>query len=113
MKPVRFVIFTILAGLTPPTAFASVDIERLIQGCEELTVMMSSREKQKFLAGLTTSVSEAMRAGYCMGVIDEYQRTNRCAVRDWHLLASRIAEVPDWHSDTRQISSLMRNACDR
>lgn len=111
MKPVRLFLFTLLTFQLAPIAVAAVDTERLIQGCEELIDIYASHEEKRLLAGVTTSVSEAMRAGYCQGVISEYQRTKSCSVSDWYLLASRIAEMPTWQAEAKHATSLLETAC--
>lgn len=73
------------------------EMAELRTGCREAISIWDKREEKKFLAMQTTSASEALRAGYCRGVVIEYLRTARpCyprqnAVETWREVAQRIA----------------------
>lgn len=113
MRSTRLFLFTLLIfQLAPSTAVAAVDTERFIQGCQEVIKIYTDHEEERLLAGVTTSVSAAMRAGYCRGVISEYQRTKPCAISDWYEVANRIVEVPSWQAEARNAASLLRTACE-
>lgn len=83
----------VAAVLISPTALAE-DPQRLIRGCEVLVQIYDKQGESGLLAGFTTSVSDALRAGYCRGVIDEYLRANPFGCnRDWRPMAVRIAQI--------------------
>jgi len=50
------------------------DGERLVQGCNELIGIYKNKNEKRFLASQLVSVSDAMLAGYCMGVIKSYKK---------------------------------------
>lgn len=112
MKTVPVLAVSLLTSFVSPAAMSAVNVERLVQGCQELVAIYSNHDERRLMAGVTTSVSEAMRAGYCMGVINEYQRTTLCGVRDWHVLASRIAEIPVGYARNQQANYLLVTACE-
>ena len=51
-------------------------IDRLINSCQELVQITDQHMAKRLTTVFTTSVAEAMRAGYCHGVLDEYAREN-------------------------------------
>lgn len=111
MKSALVCITLLLALALPQVSTAADDSTKLVQGCKELTAIYSSRQQQRLMAAATTSLSEAMMAGYCMGVVSEYQRRSYCQATDWHELASRIAELPNWYTGNDDMDSLMDRAC--
>ncbi|MEY8198604.1 MAG: hypothetical protein RPS47_05135 [Colwellia sp.] len=48
--------------------------ERLIQGCSELVGIYKNKSEKRFLASQLASSSDALLAGYCMGVIKAYKQ---------------------------------------
>jgi hypothetical protein len=52
--------------------FQLKDSAFLIQSCGEAIEIFASQEKTGYLAAYRTSLSEAMRAGYCIGVIEHF-----------------------------------------
>ncbi len=111
MKPASLCVALLLTVALSRVSNATDDSIKLVQGCKELTAIFSTHEKQRLMAAATTSLSEAMMAGYCMGVVSEYQRRNYCGASDWHELASRIAELPNWYRGDDDMDSLMDKAC--
>ena len=55
------------------------------------------------MAGMSTSVAEAMRAGICRGMIEEHANHNRRCQRNWYDMASTIAEEIDSDSDVEEM----------
>lgn len=94
---VRIILALFLAFTAPPT-FAN-DLSDLRTGCGEAISIYNKRGEERFLAAQTTSASEALRAGYCRGVVREYLRTarpclyGRNAVDDWRGMAARLAKA--------------------
>lgn len=96
-----------------PTAQARDHSERLIQSCHELVGIYAKRDEKNLLAGVTTSVSEALQAGYCMGVLDEYRRHDRCYSSDWFTQARKIADMSDDYSKRISLNDLLEFSCER
>ena len=48
-------------------SFNKPDNELVIKSCKEVLEIYKSRNKKRLLASQTTSLSEAMYAGYCFG----------------------------------------------
>lgn len=48
------------------------DASLLIQSCQEAVDVFSSHEETGYLAAYRTSLSEALRAGYCIGVLEQF-----------------------------------------
>lgn len=107
-----FILFSLMLTLAlPQVSKANENAQQLVQGCKELTAIYASRDQQRRLATMTTSLSEAMMAGYCMGVVKEYQRKNYCEAKGWYQLASRLAELPNWYTGADSIDRLLGKAC--
>ena len=102
---------SLLFSLLLPAAQANNDPKHLIQSCKELLGIYATRDQQHLLAGLVTSPSEALRAGYCRGVLDEYRRSSFCAQSDWHTQAARIADYPTDAEELPPVETLLRQSC--
>jgi hypothetical protein len=102
----------LLAIFFVPISQANDDPKRLIQSCQELVDIYAKRDQQHLLAGVTTGLSEALRAGYCMGVTDEYRRHYQCATNDWFKQAERIAKMPASFSSHTSIDELLEMSCE-
>nr|WP_067297733.1 hypothetical protein [Marinobacterium profundum] len=79
--------------------FNGNDSQFLIESCREVVEIFSRRDEKHMLAAVSTSLSEAMRAGYCIGVVQQYRNDgpdcrNRYSSRDWFTVARLIAELP-------------------
>jgi len=71
----------------------------LIQGCAEVEAIYNRRGEKNLFAGINTSVAEALRAGYCKGVLEQYRRNPKVNCwGDWVGQARRIAEYADKRS---------------
>lgn len=90
----------------------AADATRLIEGCQELIRIYEKHDQKRVLAGWTTSVSDAMKAGYCRGVIDEFRRNNGCAGSNWHRQATQIANA-DAGLSAGSAESLLERSCGR
>lgn len=112
MKMHAFIITCLLSVLSINVVQANDDPKHLIQSCQELVGIYSKRDEKNFAAGLTTSLSEALRAGYCMGVVDEYRRNTRCYVDDWYSQAKKIAEYPLSFGKRTSVDGLLEISCD-
>ncbi len=82
----------------------------LIQGCAEVEAIYDRRGEKNLFAGINTSVAEALRAGYCKGVLEQYRRSGGCYRTDWIKQAQQIGQAPTNQSTT--VSQLLRQSCD-
>lgn len=89
-------ILLFLSAAVPKEALATpITSDTLIESCRELVSIYNKKGEQRFLAGLSTSVAEAMRAGICRGMIEEHANHSRC-LAGWHTMAKSIAMMePD------------------
>jgi hypothetical protein len=79
---------------------------------QALVEIYAKRDQQHLLAGLTTSTSAALRAGYCRGVLDEFRRrTDFCYQGDWYVQASRIADYPEYADQLPAVDELLKQSC--
>lgn len=110
-RALPIVCLYLLSSLLLPSAQANDAPEHLIQSCKELVGIYAKRDQQHLLAGLVTSPSEALRAGYCRGVLDEYRRSSFCAQSDWHIQAARIADYPAFAEELPSVETLLKQSC--
>jgi hypothetical protein len=95
-------------------AYAETSPKRLIEGCSELTAIYKNQEEKRFLAGQLTSLSEALRGGYCRGVIDEYRRSEgyyQCRQVDWLQQAKYIAQHMTMPTERLRVEDLLERSC--
>jgi hypothetical protein len=102
----------LLLGSTVAPVTLADDSRTLVNSCHKLVKIYATRDQQNLLAGLTTSTSEALRAGYCRGVLEEYRRTNRCLQADWLVQATRVAKYPEYAADLPATGVLLRESCE-
>lgn len=83
---------TIFAKEAP---FQYRDANLLVQSCREAVDVFSSHEKTGYLAAYRTSLSEALRAGYCIGVLEQFSNAydEYCGNAGWFENAKRIASL--------------------
>lgn len=111
MKANALCIISLLTLMSVPTAQANTEAEHLIQSCSELVAIYAKRDQQRLLAGIATGLSEALRAGYCMGVVDEYRRHSTCATNDWFTQAQRVAVIPVALAPQTSVAELLELSC--
>lgn len=112
MKALNIVIFLALGSINTAYAQPDTDSKHLVTSCQALVEIYAKRDQQHLLAGLTTSTSTALRAGYCRGVLDEYRRrTDFCYQRDWYIQASRIADYPVYAEQLPAVDELLKQSC--
>ena len=99
-KPVFLLVGLLCAGHAQG---ADNEAKLLIQGCAEVEAIYNLRGERRLLAAINTSVNEALRAGYCRGVLEEYRRGRSC-YRDWIKQAQLISKESDTHSVPRLLS---------
>lgn len=110
MKTLTPLLTLTLLSLPIQLSLASTDPARLIESCTELVNIYDKHDQLRFAAAQTTSLSEAMRAGYCRGVLDEYQRNNQCRTRDWREQANTIAKRAE-QPGAQDVDHLLATAC--
>lgn len=84
-------------------SFEKPDAEFLINACQAVTDIYNAHNEKRFLASQTTSLADAMRAGYCLGVMEQYQCQR---MRKYSLFESarRIAILDEDSADNRYTS---------
>lgn len=95
-----------------PSAQAADDPEHLIQSCKELVDIYAKRDQRHLFAAATTSLSEALRAGYCKGVVDEYRRRSECATNNWYTQAQRISATLVSSNRPDSVDELLEISCE-
>lgn len=81
------------------TPFQTDDAELLQQSCREVVEIFEHKDKVGPYAALHTSMAEAMRAGYCIGVLQQYsQQSHSCystryASSNWFEVAKVISNL--------------------
>jgi hypothetical protein len=71
-KLFKFIIFSLMVYSTNVNASIK-DAARLVDGCNEAVSIYNKKQEKKLWAGLTTSNSESLKAGYCIGVMEAYK----------------------------------------
>ena len=113
MKALNFAICLMLGSSYVAYAQAGSESKHLVTSCQALVDIYAKRDQQHLLAGLTTSTSAALRAGYCRGVLDEYRRrTDFCYQGDWYAQAARIAQYPSYAEDLPAVDELLKQSCE-
>ncbi len=111
MKLHTLIVVFFLSVLSSTIVQADEDPKHLIQSCQELVGIYSKRDEKHLVAGLTTSLSEALRAGYCRGVVEEYRRHySRCA-GDWFTQAHAIANQQLSLDKPTSVQNVLRVSC--
>lgn len=112
MKTLSGILVLILLSIPP--AQADTSLERLIKGCSELTGIYKNQNEKRLLAAQMTSLSEALRGGYCRGVIDEYRRSEGyfdCRYVDWLQQATYIAQHVTMPTHNLDVEDLLERSC--
>jgi|TARA_B110000196_G_C21047232_1_gene615484 hypothetical protein len=89
------------------------EAEKLIQGCNELVSIYKNHNDKRLLASMLASSSDAMLAGYCMGVTKTLTGFGKreCGGRDWYELAEVIAEKWKVKSQNISVNRALGNIC--
>jgi len=93
---------------------ASNKAHDLIYSCAEAVAIYDKKDKRHLYTAITTSLSEALRAGYCRGVLVEFRRNSRynCYQNNWLDQARIIAEYPITDKQSVNVEQLLRKSCD-
>lgn len=101
-----------LLNFSPMAEARESDKDRLISSCVELVIVYKNRSEKRLQAALTTSLSEALMAGYCRGVLEEHaNHTRGCSSSDWLNMAKFIAGQDLFRENYRSSRDLLGNAC--
>ena len=100
---------TLLSAMPSRIHAAQITADTLATNCQELIAIYDNKGDRRFIAGMSTSVAEAMRAGICRGMIEEHTNHRRCN-RSWYAMASIIIAEADSFSD---IEDMLESACGR
>lgn len=84
-------IFIIVIVFLLVPAITSAKSIPLADSCAELINIYASKNEKHLLAAQTTSLSESLRAGYCLGVIEQYAKGEHHCRSDWFKRAEFIA----------------------
>jgi hypothetical protein len=129
-------VFLVLTFTTTVYAKDS-DGERLVKGCNELIGMYKNKSEKRLLASQLTSSSDAMLAGYCMGVIKTYKqvanprvyydqvkcgygvrgpchkvkKVTLCKHNDWYEIAEAVAGYWEIKQVKHTVSELLEGVC--
>lgn len=103
-----------LQSKEPP--FKYQDPEFLQRSCQDVVDIFNKKGQPGTYAALHTSMAEAMRAGYCIGVVQQYmQQTQNCYSRrynngDWFEMATAIASlsIGEEQFKNMQVSQLLK-----
>ncbi len=93
-----------------PIVMAETNRTVLIEGCAEAVQIYDNQQEYRVGAAMMTSLSEALRAGYCKGVLDEYGRSHDCG-GDWLKRALYIANHKEAKRLPPSTENLLREAC--
>jgi len=105
----QYAVAITLLSITYREAQANpITVDTLQTSCQELIAIYDKKGEQRFIAGMSTSVAEAMRAGICRGMIEEHANHNRC-YRNWYTMASTIAEADSFST----VEDMLDFACDK
>lgn len=89
--------------------FSYENANLLVQSCGEAVDIFSSHDETGYLAAYRTSLSEALRAGYCIGVLEQFSEiySEHCPGNDgWFESAKRIASLNLSQQETATTSTL-------
>jgi len=95
--------------LLPQASYSAIDSDFLISSCQELVAIYDKRGEERFLAGISTSVAEAMRAGICRGMLEEHSQHSRRCSADWYEQALYISSSS---STENNVERILDRACE-
>lgn len=122
MKVVKYIVFSVLVFSCSLQAkespFESDDAEFLLQSCRDVVEIFDGKDKTGKYAALHTSMAEAMRAGYCIGVLQQYNKqphscySSRYRSSNWFEMAKAIASFSIGQEEFPriQVSTLLEKA---
>lgn len=109
MRNLKLIILTISLCFLPQ--LSSAKSLPLVESCSELVNIYASKNEQHLLAAQTTSLSESLRAGYCLGVLEQYAKSEYSCRSNWFRRAEFIAKYVLEESHPSE-SKLLRLSCE-
>ncbi|MDB1124684.1 hypothetical protein [Vibrio algarum] len=107
LSPKSFLVVFTLCLLPSLSSAKSLSLS---VSCGELMDIYSSKNEKKLLAAQTTSLSESLRAGYCLGVIEQYAKSEYGCRSDWYKRAEFIASYASDNNPPSE-KKLLRLSC--
>lgn len=101
-------LLAIAVLVIPHVGRAAIDGDFLISACQDLVGIYDRRGKERFLAGISTSVAEAMRAGICRGMLEEHARQSLRCFAGWYQQALYISSLD---TDQEDVELILDRAC--
>ncbi len=86
-------ICTLTVNVYAKKAFDNSDPIFMIESCKEVVEIYKAKGEKRFMASQRTSLAEAMRAGYCIGALQQITCRNRFSKRNWMVAAKSIAQL--------------------
>ncbi|MGF1749536.1 hypothetical protein [Vibrio cionasavignyae] len=83
---------TLILTLCLAPALSLAKAPSLTESCVELISIYASKNEKHLLAAQTTSLSESLRAGYCLGVIEQHAKAEYGCRSNWFKRAEFIAK---------------------
>ncbi|WP_444891997.1 hypothetical protein ACJJIE_13290 [Microbulbifer sp. TRSA001] len=104
-------LLTLLAFISTNSFATEVDSKTLIHSCKEYVAIYNRRGEKGLIAGISTSVAEAMRAGICRGTLEEHTKHEPYSCgSQWYQQAVYIAKQdPETYQGSRE--RLLEKAC--
>ncbi|MGI2169228.1 hypothetical protein ACROAE_03355 [Shewanella sp. MF05960] len=114
MKVIKYIVFIVLVFSyslqAKESPFESDDVEFLQQSCRDAVEIFDGKGKTGKYAVMHTSMAEAMRAGYCIGVLQQYNKqshscnSSRYRRSNWFDMATTIANLSIGADEFRRVS---------
>lgn len=82
--------------------FESPDARFLIEACQSVTRIFNAHNEKRLLASQRTSLSDAIRAGYCLGMLEQFQ----CRFSGKHSLYEGARRIAILNSDAENMQRL-------
>lgn len=82
--------------------FRSPNPEFIIESCKEVIEIYKARDEKKFMASQRTSLTEALRAGYCIGLITMTACERGSYKNDWMKAAKLISDLDPQLADNKR-----------
>ena len=104
----QLVVGLALSLMCQVTLGADITTQTLISSCRELIAIYDRKGQKQFLAGISTSAAEALRAGICRGMLEEHSRHDNCNA-GWYDEALKIAQTNV--DEEQNVEDLLKSSC--
>ncbi|UKA11943.1 hypothetical protein WAX86_19455 [Photobacterium damselae subsp. damselae] len=108
--PVKKRLFIVIFLMILSTSSIAKSLS-LVDSCTDLINIYDSKESQRLLAAQTTSLSQSLRAGYCLGVIQQYKKNRGYCYKNWFEQAKFIASY-ELKNTYLSDDELLEQSCD-